>query len=94
VRVVERLFELHARQYADVVALLTTYPRALDRVARDESLTMLAGLLARAKAAGAVRADVHVDDLVLVLRANDGLGGGSVAASRRFAELALRSLAA
>jgi AcrR family transcriptional regulator len=98
VGVVERLFELHAREHMLVAELLSTYPRAFDRVGRRESVTVLAGLLARAKAAGAVRADVHVEDVVLVLRANDGLRGGTsqerLAASRRFAALAVRSLAA
>ncbi|RKR75948.1 TetR/AcrR family transcriptional regulator [Frondihabitans australicus] len=60
---------------------------------RRELLGMLAGLVARARAAGRLRADFTVDDVVLILRAGRGAAaGGSVAAARRFVELTLDGL--
>jgi len=74
----------------DIAALMSDH-RA--RMVRD-----LAGLLSRAKAAGAVRAEVSLDDLVLLLLAGRGLADGAPAlrssAARRFATLAVAAIAA
>ncbi|MEV4343184.1 helix-turn-helix domain-containing protein [Actinoplanes sp. NPDC049596] len=89
--VVERLFELHARDRGFAKAFI-------DTAARERGLASLAELLRRAEQTGKLRADVTVDDLVLVLLANSGLRATSEttrrAASRRFAELTLRAFAA
>ncbi|XVV14866.1 TetR/AcrR family transcriptional regulator [Actinoplanes sp. CA-131856] len=89
--VIERLFALHAEDRG--------FARAFtDTAARERGVVSLAELLRRAKAAGHLRPDVTVDDLILVLVANSGLRATSattrVAASRRFAELTLRAFAA
>ncbi|MFF5082857.1 TetR/AcrR family transcriptional regulator [Actinoplanes sp. NPDC000266] len=89
--VVERLFALHAEDRG--------FARAFtDTAARERGVVSLAELLRRAREAGHLRPDVTVDDLILVLVANSGLRATAattrVAASRRFAELTLRALAA
>ncbi|QUF08348.1 TetR/AcrR family transcriptional regulator [Actinosynnema pretiosum subsp. pretiosum] len=69
---------------------ITAQRRALHR--------MLADLARRAQAAGRLRPDVGVDDLVLLLRAGRGLAAGGPEAggadARRFAALALDALRA
>ena len=58
----------------------------------------MAGLARRAKDAGHLRPDFVVDDLILMLMANGGIRATSpaarVAASRRFAALAIRAFQA
>jgi AcrR family transcriptional regulator len=91
--VITNLFELHARDWGFAAAFAAAFPRsAALPSARARSVASLAELVARA------RPDLTVDDLILLLRANAGLRGGSeparVAASRRLAELTLRALRA
>jgi AcrR family transcriptional regulator len=95
--VIANLFELHARDWGFAAAFAAAFPHAPDlAAARERSLTALATLARRAKATGRLRADFALEDLILLLRANAGLRATStaarVAASRRFAELAIQSL--
>ncbi|WP_336697935.1 TetR/AcrR family transcriptional regulator [Curtobacterium sp. USHLN213] len=97
--VVERTVELNARNQGFVDALVAA-GQVSDRLARHraELLHAMAGLALRAKAAGRLRPDFVVDDLLLVLLAARGLGGDDPAerlgAARRFAALALDSFRA
>jgi AcrR family transcriptional regulator len=96
---VEGLFELHARDRGFTAAFTAEFPHALDFAAdRERAVRSIAKLTRRAKEAGCLRADVELDDVLLVLMANSGLQGASpaarVAASRRFAALVLRGLQA
>ncbi|WP_433381715.1 TetR/AcrR family transcriptional regulator [Actinoplanes sp. CA-142083] len=91
---IARLCELHARDWGFAAA----FSHADLTAARSRSLAALAELASRARATGRMRADVTVDDLILMLAANTGLRATSpearVAASRRFAELTIRALRA
>lgn len=96
---VRRLCELRARDRGFTAAFTAEYPHALDFAAdRARAVKSIAKLTHRAKAAGHVRADVELEDVILILTANGGLQGRSpaarVAASRRFAALAIRGLRA
>jgi AcrR family transcriptional regulator len=87
--VVSDLFALHARDGG------FAFPYAAELApARERSLTALAELTRRARSH--LRPDFALDDLILLLRANAGLRATSaaarLAASRRFAELAIQSL--
>jgi AcrR family transcriptional regulator len=97
--VVERICALHARDRGFTAAFMSAYPDAFDVAeGRAHALTSLAELARRAKATGHLRPDFVIDDLVLVLMANSGIRATSpaaqVAASRRFAVLALQALQA
>jgi AcrR family transcriptional regulator len=97
--VVEKLCELHARDRGFTAAFVSAFPHAIDFAAdRERALRSIAELIRRAQEAGHVRPDVVLDDLVLVLMANNGIQAPSpaarVLASRRFAALALRGLRA
>ncbi|GAA1220747.1 TetR/AcrR family transcriptional regulator [Pseudonocardia alaniniphila] len=97
--VIERICELHARDRGLTTAFIAAYPHAADFAAnRDHALKAIAELARRAKAAGRLRPDFVVDDMVLVLMANDGIHAASpaarVAASRRFAALVIQALQA
>lgn len=63
---------------------------------RQPILDALVPLMTRAQADGVLRDDVSVDDVLLILKANAGVvansPGKEAEASRRFVELALRSL--
>lgn len=65
---------------------------------REYALSSMAELARRAKDAGRLRPDFVLDDLVLVLMANHGIRATSptatVAASRRFAALAIQAFRA
>lgn len=94
--VIERIFELHARDRGFTAAFMSAYPRAMDFAAsRERALASIAELARRAKATGRLRSDFVVDDLILVLMANSGIRATSpaaaVAASRRFAALAIQA---
>ncbi|WP_233224092.1 TetR/AcrR family transcriptional regulator [Amycolatopsis sp. CA-128772] len=96
---VSRLCELHARDRGFTAAFTAEFPHALDFAAdRERAVQSIAELTRRAREAGHLRADVELDDVILVLMANSGLQGTSpaarVAASRRFAALAIRGLQA
>src|SRR4051794_40840757 len=93
--VVEELTALNAENRAFVEVLLSVQPD-LDLLAdhRADLLRDLAGLAGRAQAAGALRPDFVVDDLVLVLLAARALSSGpregqAAAAARRLAALAI-----
>ncbi|MFI6580864.1 TetR/AcrR family transcriptional regulator [Embleya sp. NPDC050493] len=96
--VIEKLCELHARDRGFTEAFLATLPGAPDVAGREYTVKAVAGLARRAKAAGRLRPDFVLDDLILVLMANKGIHAGSTAtrvmASRRFAALAIQALEA
>lgn len=97
--VVEKLCELQARDRGFTAAFTAAFPHAIDFTAdRERALRSIAELIRRGQEAGQVRSDVALDDLVLVLMANGGIRAASpaarVAASRRFAALALRGFRA
>lgn len=97
--VIEKLCELHARNRGFATAFTSAFPHAMDLAAgREHALTSLAGIARRAKDTGHLRADFVLDDLILMLMANGGLHATStnarVAASRRFAALAIRAFRA
>lgn len=99
VHVVEEICALHARDRGTTDAFMAAFPRAVDIAAlRASALASVAELSRRAKLAGGLRADFTVDDLMLVVMANRGIRAVSptaqVAASRRFAALAVRAFAA
>jgi AcrR family transcriptional regulator len=80
-------------------AFMSTYPNAIDFAAgRERALGSLAELARGAKDAGHLRPDFVLDDLILILMANNGIHAASpaarVAASRRFAALAIQGLRA
>jgi AcrR family transcriptional regulator len=94
--VIERICELHARDRGFTAAFMSTFPNAVDFAAvREDSLNSIAELARRAKDAGQLRPDFVLDDLILVLQANSGIHATSpaaqVAASRRFAALAIQA---
>ncbi|MEU5261444.1 helix-turn-helix domain-containing protein [Amycolatopsis sp. NPDC021455] len=96
---VERLSELHARDRGFTAAFTAEFPHALDFTAdRERAVKSIAEVTRRAREAGHLRPDVELDDVILVLLANSGLQGASpaarVAASRRFAAIAIRGLRA
>ncbi|MGW4211993.1 TetR/AcrR family transcriptional regulator [Lentzea sp. NPDC004789] len=96
--VIEKLFELHARDRGFTAAFTSAFPGAMDFAAgREQALRSLAELTRRARDAGRLRPDVHADDLVLVLMANSGIQTAApaarVAASRRFAALTIKAFA-
>lgn len=93
-RVIERICELHASDRGFTAAFLAAYPHAVDLAAgREHALKGIGELVRGAKAAGRLRADFVLDDLILVLMANNGIQArdpaGRVAASRRFAALVI-----
>lgn len=97
--VIEKLFELHARDKGFTTAFMSAFPNALDFAeGRDHALNSVAELAHRAKATGQLRPDFLLEDLVLVLMANRGIHASSVpvriAASRRFAALVIRGFQA
>lgn len=94
--VIEKICDLHARDRGFTAAFMSTYPNAMDFAeVRDHALTSFAELARRAKDAGQLRPDFVLDDLIIVLMANDGIHAISpaarVAASRRFAALAIQA---
>jgi hypothetical protein len=92
--VIEKICELHARSRGFTAAFMSAFPDALDFAAsREYALRSIGELARRAKDAGRLRPDFVLDDLILVLMANSGIRAtspaASVAASRRFAALAI-----
>jgi hypothetical protein len=91
--------ELHARNRGFAVAFRSAYPHAMDAAAgREYALNSVAELGRQAKDAGYLRSDFVLDDLILMIMANDGIHATSpatgVAASRRFAALAIQAFQA
>lgn len=96
---VEKLCELQARDHEFTSAFKAAFPRALDFTAmRASSLASAAELIRRAKDTGHLRADVTLDDLILMIMANTGIHAGTpaarIAASRRFAALVIQAFRA
>lgn len=94
--VIEKICELHARSRGFAAAFMSAYPNAMDFAAdREYALRSIAGLAGRARNAGHLRPDFVLDDLILMLMANSGIRATSpataVAASRRFAALAIQA---
>jgi AcrR family transcriptional regulator len=97
--VIEKTCELHARSRGFTTAFMSTYPNAMDFTAsREYALKGVAELARRAKTTGHLRPDFVLDDLILILMANSGIHATSpaarVAASRRFAALAIQAFQA
>ena len=97
--VIEKVCELHARNRGFAAAFRSAFPNAIDVAAgREYALNSVAKLARRAKKVGHLRSDFVLDDLILVLMANDGIHAASpaarVAASRRFAALAIQAFQA
>jgi AcrR family transcriptional regulator len=97
--VIEKICELHARDRGFTAAFMSAFPHALDFAElREYALVSVAELARRAKAAGRLRKDFEVEDLILVLMANRGIRAATpaarVAASRRFAALAVQAFQA
>jgi AcrR family transcriptional regulator len=87
---VEKLCELQARDHGFTAAFKSTFPRAIDFTAmRASSLASAAELIRRVKDTGRLRPDVVLDDLILMIMANNGIHASTpaarIAASRRFA---------
>jgi AcrR family transcriptional regulator len=98
-RVIERTCELHARNRGFTAAFMSTFPHAMDLAAhRRATLNAVGELARRAQDAGHLRPDFILDDLILVLMANNGIRATStaarVSASRRFAALTIRAFQA
>jgi AcrR family transcriptional regulator len=96
---VEKLCELQARDHGFTTAFKSTFPRAINFAAiRTSSLTSAAELIRRVKDTGRLRPDVVLDDLILMIMANDGIHANTpsarIAASRRFAALMIQAFQA
>jgi AcrR family transcriptional regulator len=97
--VIEKVCELHALNRGFAAAFRSTFPGTVNVTAgREYALNSVARLARRAKEAGRLRPDFVLDDLILMLMANDGIRAASpavrVAASRRFAALAIQAFRA
>ncbi|RDI50145.1 TetR/AcrR family transcriptional regulator [Nocardia mexicana] len=96
---VEKLCQLQARDRGFTAAVKSTFPHAMDFAAlRTSSPTAAAELIHRAKEAGRLRPDIVLDDLTLMIMANNGIHARTstarLAGSRRFAALMIRSFQA
>ncbi|MFJ6657618.1 TetR/AcrR family transcriptional regulator [Streptomyces sp. NPDC091377] len=97
--VIEKFCAMHAGDRGFAAAFVSTFPVPVDfAVARDRTLGHIAELARRAKAAGGLRPDFVLEDLVMVLMANGGIRTTSpttaVAAARRFAALLIQGMRA
>ena len=97
--VIEKICALHARNRGFTAAFMSAFPHAMDFAAdREYALRSIAELARRARDAGRLRPDFVLDDVILILMANRGIHAASpaaaVAASRRFAALAIQALRA
>ncbi|WP_285642845.1 TetR/AcrR family transcriptional regulator [Lentzea sp. NBRC 102530] len=87
---VSEVCRLHVLDRGFAAAFSTAYPKAVDFTAvRDSAFRKLGELIRRAKAAGRLRADFSVDDVVLLLMASAGVRNGTPAIARRLATLFL-----
>jgi AcrR family transcriptional regulator len=94
-----RIGELNAQNQGFTDAFLSTFPNTVDFTAhRAAMLHSLADLCRRAQVAGALRPDVVLDDLVLMLMAGRGISAATtaqrLAAARRFSALAIEAFRA
>jgi AcrR family transcriptional regulator len=97
--VIEKICALHARNRDFTAAFAAAFPRTADTAAdREHNLRSVAELVRRARDAGRLRADFVLDDLILMLMANNGIRAASpatrVAASRHFARLVIQAFQA
>ena len=97
--VIDRLFELNARNRDLATAFTAAFPKAMNVTAdREHALSSLAELARRSKDAGRLRPDFVLDDLILMLMASRSLHATSpatlAAASRRLATLAIQAFQA
>jgi AcrR family transcriptional regulator len=97
--VIEKICDLHARNRGFTAAFMSAFPNAMDFAAgREYALSSIAELARRARDAGHLRPDFALDDVILILMANRGIRAtapaAQVAASRRFAALAIQALQA
>jgi AcrR family transcriptional regulator len=97
--VIEKVCALHARNRGFTAAFMSAFPDVVDfRALRQHALGSVGELARRAKDAGRLRPDFVLDDLILMFMANDGIRASSpaarVAASRRFAALAVQAFQA
>jgi AcrR family transcriptional regulator len=98
-QLIEKICELHTLNRGFTAAFMSAFPDVTDFAAdREYALRATAELARRAKEAGRLRPDFVLDDLILMLMANSGIRAASpaarVAASLRFAALAIRSFQA
>ncbi|HWM96311.1 MAG TPA: hypothetical protein VNO54_04570 [Streptosporangiaceae bacterium] len=96
---IEKVCELHARNRGFAAAFRSVFPDAMDVTAgREYALHSVAELARCAKEAGHLPPDFVLDDLILMLMANNGIHATSpatrVAGSRRFAALAIQAFQA
>jgi AcrR family transcriptional regulator len=87
-----RLCVLQAREMGFTAAFKSAFPHAVDFPGlRTASLMSAAALVGRAKNTGHLRADVNLDDVLLMLMGSTGIRARNraarVAATRRYAEL-------
>lgn len=97
--VIERLFELNARNRGLAAAFTAAFPKAMNFTPdRERALNLLAELARRSKDAGHLRPDFKLEDLILMLIASRSLYATSpaklAAASRRLATLAIQAFQA
>ena len=97
--VIEEVCVMHAMDRGFTAAFITAFPKAVDFAQeRARALRALAELIQRAKDSGDLRRDFVVDDLIMLIMANSGIGAtareAAGAASRRFVALQLRSISA
>ncbi|MFF4510476.1 TetR/AcrR family transcriptional regulator [Streptomyces mirabilis] len=97
--VIEKACEMQARDRGFTAALVSAFPRAVDLAAdREQALAKVVELVRRAKAAGGLRPDFVLDDLIMLLMANGGIRAASTAttvtASQRLAALLLQGMRA
>jgi AcrR family transcriptional regulator len=97
--VIEKICELHTRSRSFTAALMSAFPGAMDFAAsRNYALRSVGELAHRARSTGRLRPDFVLDDLIIILMANNGIRATSpaaaAAASRRFAALAIKALEA
>jgi AcrR family transcriptional regulator len=96
---IEKLCELQARDRGFIATFKAGFPRAMDFDAnRSSSLASGAELIRRAKGTGRLRPDAFLNDLILVIMANDGIRtstpSAGIADSRRFAALMIQAFQA
>ncbi|MFI6996713.1 TetR/AcrR family transcriptional regulator [Nocardia sp. NPDC050175] len=95
-RALENLCELQARDHGFTAVFMSAFPHAMDFAAiRTSSLTGAAELIRRAKDTGRLRPEIVLDDLILMIMANNGIQASTpaarVAASRRFVALLIQA---
>ncbi|MEV5412531.1 helix-turn-helix domain-containing protein [Thermopolyspora sp. NPDC052614] len=98
-RLIERVCEMQARNQGFTDAFLAQGPVTADlAAAREHAFKSLAELTRRAKAAGQLRQEFTLTDLILMLQAHSGLPSAStparLTASRRYATLMIQAFQA